>query len=234
MNSWQALVERAVGSGVAAAEDSGGEADLRRRRTVAGVTFVIGSVVLGFTLAVRPGDSLFYVLTMCVAAIWVVGGRLSGPVPLGLDALRGRALSAVSGAILIGLVASAVFVVGALIVREIGPLRDYVEHVLSHARRGSAVAITVVTVISGVAEEVFFRGGLFAALTRARPVLFSTMLYTLSTLATANPMLAFAALAMGGLLAAQRRASGGVLTPMITHVTWSVIMLFVLPPLLPS
>jgi hypothetical protein len=29
----------------------------------------------------------------------------------------------------------------------------------------------------------------------------------------------------------ERRATGGVLAPMLTHVTWSLLMLLVLPPL---
>jgi membrane protease YdiL (CAAX protease family) len=45
-------------------------------------------------------------------------------------------------------------------------------------------------------------------------------------------MLVFAALTLGALLGLQRRASGGVLAPMLTHLTWSTAMLFALPPLL--
>jgi membrane protease YdiL (CAAX protease family) len=44
-------------------------------------------------------------------------------------------------------------------------------------------------------------------------------------------MLVFAALTLGVVFGLQRRASGGILAPMITHVTWSMIMLFALPPL---
>jgi membrane protease YdiL (CAAX protease family) len=44
-------------------------------------------------------------------------------------------------------------------------------------------------------------------------------------------MLAFAALVLGLLTALERRASGGVLAPILTHATWSLLMLLVLPPL---
>jgi hypothetical protein len=37
--------------------------------------------------------------------------------------------------------------------------------------------------------------------------------------------------ASGFVLALQRRASGGILGPVLTHVTWSLVMLFALPPL---
>jgi uncharacterized protein len=42
-------------------------------------------------------------------------------------------------------------------------------------------------------------------------------------------MLAFAAILLGVLCGLQRRASGGVLAPMITHVSWSLVMLVALP-----
>ena len=82
-----------------------------------------------------------------------------------------------------------------------------------------------------MAEEVFFRGGLFAAIGRRHPVLISTAIYAVATVATRNPMLVFAAVTLGLVLALERRASGGILAPVITHVTWSLLMLFVLPPL---
>ena len=42
-------------------------------------------------------------------------------------------------------------------------------------------------------------------------------------------MLAFAAVLLGAVVGLERRASGGILGPILTHVTWSVTMLFVLP-----
>ena len=56
--------------------------------------------------------------------------------------------------------------------------------------------------------------------------------YTLATVTTGNLMLAFAALLLGVVVGLQRRASGGVLSPILTHLTWSLSMLAVLPPLL--
>jgi membrane protease YdiL (CAAX protease family) len=47
--------------------------------------------------------------------------------------------------------------------------------------------------------------------------------------ATGNLILVFAAIAVGLVLGLQRRATGGVLAPTITHVTWSLLMLLVLP-----
>jgi membrane protease YdiL (CAAX protease family) len=73
---------------------------------------------------------------------------------------------------------------------------------------------------------------LFAAVGRRNPVVVSTAVYALVTVATGNPMLVFAAILMGLLFGLQRRASGGILAPMLTHLTWSLIMLFALPPII--
>ena len=85
--------------------------------------------------------------------------------------------------------------------------------------------------LNGIAEEVFFRGALFAAIGARHPVLISTAVYAVATVATGNPMLVFAAATLGLVLGLQRRASGGVLAPILTHITWSSSMVLILPPL---
>jgi membrane protease YdiL (CAAX protease family) len=85
--------------------------------------------------------------------------------------------------------------------------------------------------VNGVAEEVFFRGALYTALGRLQPVAISTILYTVATMASGNPMLGFAAVLLGFVCALERRASGGVLAPMLTHFVWGLIMVLALPPL---
>jgi uncharacterized protein len=42
-------------------------------------------------------------------------------------------------------------------------------------------------------------------------------------------MLSFAAVLLGLIVGLQRRASGGILAPILTHCTWSLAMLFALP-----
>jgi membrane protease YdiL (CAAX protease family) len=44
-------------------------------------------------------------------------------------------------------------------------------------------------------------------------------------------VLVFAAAILGTVVALERRASGGILAPILTHITWSLSMLFVLPPI---
>ena len=202
-----------------------------RRRVVVAVALVAGAVLLGFSLAIRPGDSTFYALTGAVAVVWTAGGLASGPLHLGYISFRGGLRRPVLMPFVTGLVAAAVFVAGALAVREIPPLRDYVENVLVHAQQGSTALIVVVTLANAIGEEIFFRGALFAAIGRRNAVVISAIVYAIATLATANPMLVFAALTLGVVFGLQRRASGGILAPIITHVTWSMIMLFALRPL---
>lgn len=234
MTAWRTVLEQTFAASLLEKiprDHHQSDAEFRRRRVVVAIVLLVGAVMLGVSLSVAPGNVAFYPLTLTVAAIWVVGGLLSGPLHLGYIPFRGSLRRPIVTPVVTGLLAGALFVVGALVVREIGPLRDYVASVLAHARQGSAVLIAVVTLVNGVAEEVFFRGGLFAAIGRRNPVVISTVIYAVATIATGNPMLVFAALTLGLVLGLQRRASGGILASMLTHVTWSTIMLFVLPPL---
>lgn len=205
-----------------------------RRRWVVAVVLVIGATLLGFLLSVGPGQPAFYPLAVALALTWTVGGALSGPLHLGWVEFRGTLRRPIMTPVVIGLVVAAIFLAGAVAVRELPPLRDLTDEVLDYARRGSLPLVLGVTLLNGVAEEIFFRGALFAAIGRRYPVLISTVLYTFATLATGNLMLAFAAVLLGFVLGLQRRASGGLLAPILTHVSWSVVMVSALPPLLAS
>ena len=61
----------------------------------------------------------------------------------------------------------------------------------------------------------------------------STAVYALSTSATRNPALVLAASVLGTVFALQRRATGGVQAPLLTHLTWAALTLRYLPPLFP-
>jgi membrane protease YdiL (CAAX protease family) len=43
-------------------------------------------------------------------------------------------------------------------------------------------------------------------------------------------MLAFAGIVLGGVCAIERRITGGVLAPMLTHFFWGLVMVLALPP----
>ncbi len=205
-------------------------ADLRRRQLVTAVFVAIGGVVLGLSLRIEPGSPWFYPATLVLAGVWVVGAFASGPLHLGrIDtgvALRRPVVMPTA----IGLALAALFVVGALVVRQVDFLQTQVQDVLDHADSGSWPLLVLITVVNGVAEELFFRGAAYAAIPR-HPVAWTTLAYTIATLATGNVMLVFAAVLLGVVVGLERRASGGVLAPILTHCTWSVIMLFALPAL---
>ncbi len=207
------------------------DAAFKRRRIVAAVTLVIGTTLLGLALATAPGNSAFYLLTAGVAVVWLIGGFASGPLHLGFVPFRGSLRRPLVTPFVTGLAAGAVFVIGGLVVAQIEPIRKIIDNVLQHASQGNIALIFFVTLLNGAAEEVFFRGALFAAIGRKYAVPISTVIYALVTIATGNFVLVFAAVLMGTLFGLQRRASGGILASMITHLVWSVIMLSALPPI---
>jgi CAAX protease family protein len=199
--------------------------DSPARRRVVAATFVTGTTLLGAALNARPGSRAFSGLTLATAATWVTGGLASGPVPRG-RATAGQARRAVAtGAAVFG-----TFYGAALVARHIPVLDRALASVLRHADAGSGPIVLATTLATGAAEEVFFRGALYAAAPR-RPVAVSTAAYVLSTAATRNPALVLASAVMGTLFALQRRATGGIQAPILTHLTWSVLMLRFLPRL---
>lgn len=208
-------------------------ADTRRRRWVVGVFLVVGAVILGFSLSAQPGDGSFYPLTVALGATWLVGGFLSGPIRLGRFGFGSvpTSVGATALGVATGVAVGAAFVVGALITREIPALSSLVTDVLALRDQGSLAIVTLITLGNGLAEEVFFRGAVYSAVQRHRPVIVSTVLYTVATLASGNPMLGFAAVILGAVCAVLRRSTDGVLASIWTHVVWGAIVLFALPPI---
>jgi len=66
----------------------------------------------------------------------------------------------------------------------------------------------------------------------AANVMFGKALISISTHHRAIPAHLFSEIiaTLGLLLGLQRRASGGILGPILTHCTWSMAMLLLLPP----
>ncbi|MSZ77718.1 MAG: CPBP family intramembrane metalloprotease [Actinobacteria bacterium] len=204
---------------------------LRRRQLVTLLFVVLGGTVLGFSLRIEPGSAWFYPATVLLALVWTVGAFASGPLHLGRIAHDDTHRRPVLSPILIGAALVVVFVLGALLIRELAfldPLVRQIRSVLDHADQGSIPLLVAITAINGIAEELFFRGAAYAAVPR-HPVPVTTVAYTIATLATGNVMLTFAAVLLGIVVALQRRASGGILAPVLTHLTWSLSMLFLLP-----
>lgn len=207
--------------------------EFRRRRVVAVVTLAVGTLVLGWSLRIQPGDPLFYVGTLALAAVWAVGAVTSGPLHLGWAHTRlGGKSRAVVQSLALGTLLLAVFLLGALVVAQVPPLRGPVEGLLDHARVGSLGVVAAITAVNGLAEELYFRGALYAGVGRRHAVAVTTVVYALVTAAAGIPLLVLAAAALGLVVGLQRRVTGGILGPVITHLTWSLGMLFLLPQVL--
>lgn len=210
------------------------DAEFRRRRIVVVITLIVGATLLGLSFSTRPGQPAFYPLTIGLAATWVVGSLVSGPLHLGHIEFRGVLRRPVIAPILVGLALAGLFVVGGLLFRMVPVLAGLTEDVIGYARYGILPVVVAITILNGMAEELFFRGALFAGIGVRHPVAISTVLYTLATVGTLNPVLVFAAALLGTVVGLERRASGGVLGPILTHITWSMAMLFLLPLIFPG
>jgi membrane protease YdiL (CAAX protease family) len=205
-------------------------AQASRRRRVVTAAQLIGTGLLGASMSTRPGSGRFYTLTFSTAATWVVGSLLSGPLYRGWIENRARQLNRpIVVPVATGVAAFGVFSVGALVVRRIPPLDKAVSGALVFADRGREPWVLLTTCANGIGEEVFFRGAMYAALPGADPVLSSATVYTLTTAATRNPALVLAAGVMGTLFGYQRRATQGLQAPLLTHLTWSALMVTLLP-----
>jgi membrane protease YdiL (CAAX protease family) len=203
----------------------------RRRRVVVAIVLLLGAGVLGLALRRHPGESSFYWLALALTAVWALGAFASGPLHLGGVRWRGRNQRPVISGTVIGLALGAVFVLGGLIAREIPSVSELITRVLQYTDQGSWRLTMTVALLGGIAEELFYRGAFYTALGRYPPALVSTIVYVAATLASGNPMLGFAAIILGTVCALERRATGGVLAPILTHFVWTLVVLLALPPL---
>lgn len=203
---------------------------IRRRRIVVAVVLVLGAAVLGLSMTRHPGEAGFYWLTLALCAVWTVGALASGPLHLGGLSWRGRNQRPVISGATIGLLLAGAFVLGGLLTRQIPAAADQVMRVLLFVDQGSWRLLLAVALVDAIAEELFYRGALYSALGRHHPALFSVLLYVAATLASKNLMLGFAAAVLGTVCTWERRATGGVLAPILTHFVWSLVMVLALPP----
>ena len=203
----------------------------RRRRVVVGVS-VLGTGLLGLSLSTKPDSRAFYATTSAVAATWTAGGVISGPLHLGWIQSRDQHLRRpIVTPVATGVGAFGFFYACALLARRIPVLDRAIGNVLQFAEQGQGPLVVATTLANGLGEEIFFRGAMYAALDPGHAVVASTAVYTLTTASTRNPALILAAGVMGTLFGLQRRASGGLQAPILTHLTWSTLMVRYLPPL---
>jgi len=190
------------------------------------------AALLRSSFAARAGSARFYVLTSGLALTWTGGALGAGPVPWLGDGWRDRPGGAARALIVVPVVTGAatfaVFYGAARVACRHRGLRRAIASVLRYADAGSAPLVVLIASGSGIAEELFFRGALWSG---PRPLRATTLAYAASTAAAGNPALVLAGLITSVVFGWQRNATGGVLAPAVTHVTWSVLMLRYLPPL---
>jgi membrane protease YdiL (CAAX protease family) len=196
---------------------------------VVAATLVAGTAVLGATLAAPSGSVLFYGLGLLAAFIWIVGARLSGPIPGLRSAGTGGRGTGILVPMLLGALLFGAFFVAKLVADQVSVLSGSVASVLARADAGPLALALAVALVNGVGEEVFFRGALHSAFGKNRPGVWATAIYCVVTIATLNVALVVAALVMGTVFTTERRITGGVRAPILTHLTWSTLMVLLLP-----
>ena len=204
---------------------------LVQRRWVSAVTLAVGSFLMAWMIRIAPGDPALYAATLALGTTWVVGALLSGKVYRGSGTTRlgTHDSRAIAQSLLVGLVLIAVFLAGGVVVSAIPVLRDPLLDLVASARLGIIPAVVGLLALNAIAEELFFRGGLYAATGGLHEVLITTFVYALSTVPTGIPMLIFGSAVLGVVVGLQRRVTGGVLAPIITHVTWLAGMIILMP-----
>jgi membrane protease YdiL (CAAX protease family) len=201
----------------------------RRRRLVVAATLAAGTATLGITLAAPPGSPAFTLLGFLLASVWVAGSVAAGPLHLDPPTDRIGTRRNVGAAVALGGLAFAAFVGASVVASHVPALDRALDSVLATADAGPTALVLAIAVVNAVAEERFFRGALPVALVGEHRVVVATVLYVLVTVATLNVALVVAAAAMGTVFMLERLATGGVLAPTLTHVTWSTLMLVALP-----
>ncbi len=208
----------------------------RRRRVVAAVTLLVGAGVLAWALRIEPGNApLLRRHASRSPRSGSVGAFASGPLHLGRAHTRdgdgqSRAVAAV---------ARARRDAARPVPPRRGPRRP---GPVSCATRSSSSSTTpstarspvvaLITGVNGIAEELYFRGALYAGVGRRHALAVTTVVYALVTASSGIPLLVLAAAVVGLVVGLQRRVTGGILGPTVTHLTWSLGMLFLLPPVL--
>jgi membrane protease YdiL (CAAX protease family) len=97
-----------------------------------------------------------------------------------------------------------------------------------------ALAVLLVAAVTSPAEEVLWRGAVFARATRRlgpgwRPVAATTGLYAAVVALTGHPVLVLAALACGTVWARQRQVTGSLVPGIASHAVWASLLLLYVP-----
>lgn len=192
---------------------------------------VLGAAGLFAARQLGDGTPGFYAATVFTAVVYTLGWWAWG----NRDAFRGpEQLREILRGILIGAALAAVFVVGALVVSRIPALAGPVDQLLDTPDKGGYAWTLAVLVINGVGEELIYRDMVPRQLMEAgqsvvQAGIWSTVIYSLVTIAMGVPLLVFAAAVLGAVAYVEATRSKRLLSPIAVHLTWSIGMLFILP-----
>ncbi len=185
-----------------------------------------GAALLATTIRADRSTSQFMVAGLALAAVWFTGFAVArGRRPPALT--RPAANAAVGFAL--GVALFIAFVVVAWIARRLNFLDDPIDDILQQADAYARVWVLALTAVNAVAEELFFRGTMMDVFTNRSAVIATTAVYAVVTSAGGNVALVLAAVVMGAVFAVERRWTRSLVTPIVTHVTWSVLVITAFP-----
>lgn len=193
------------------------------------ITVVVGALLLTGTLAVDAESPLFYTLAALSGVVWLAGAALAGPPERAPARRANRTVGEAAAGIAAGAACFLAFIAARPVAAAVPWLEASMDGVLARADAGPMWAIVGTAVLSGVGEEVFFRGALYAALPPNRRFVRAVLIYTVVTVATLQLVLVVAAAVMGTAFTLARRLSGGLTAPILMHATWTTMMLLLLP-----
>lgn len=207
----------------------------RARGAVCLATLLVGAPTLRMALTRPHGGRSFKKWTLLLAGVWFSGAAVARALgPPAPEPRRPRSVlpSAASGAAL-----AALFLLAAPLTRVFPRLRRSAESVLGHREdTGSPFAVAALALVTGAAEELFFRGPLFdsAGRTDTERLIASTAVYAVVTAAAGNPALVLAAVLLGLVAGRQRTTTGDVVGPVVTHLVWTSVLYATLHRVLPA
>lgn len=119
--------------------------------------------------------------------------------------------------------------IGGLVLTMLPLTSPWISHALNVASSVPLHITLLIALVTGAAEELFFRVG-FASLWSGKSVwVIPNLLYTLVTLATGNLALTAVAPLLGLVATTAREHSRNVYAPIIVHATWTLTMVGIFP-----
>ena len=199
----------------------------RHPRVVVFAALAAGAVLLATTIRADRSTIQFMVAGLALAAVWFTGFAVArGRRPPSMT--RRPAVNAGLG-FAIGVALFTTFVVVAWIARRLNFLDEPIDDILQQADAYARVWVLALTAVNAVAEELFFRGTMMDVFTNRSAVIATTAAYAVVTSAGGNVALVLAAVVMGAVFAVERRWTRSLVTPIVTHVTWSVLVITAFP-----